>query len=104
MSINDGGFVLLFRDQDVNSGYILQVFGENGNLLNSFKFSGQISDVEYCKSYAFIMFDTEIRRIDTVFGTSSSVNFSEEDARLVSFSDGSLMACTDTVAYYISFN
>ncbi len=104
MSVNDGGFALLFSDRDVNSGYILQIFGENGNLVNSFVLSGQVSDIEYCGNFAFVMFDSEVKRIDTLFGTTSSVKFSEEDARLISFSDGTLMACTDTVAYYISFN
>ena len=104
MSVNEGGFALLFGDNDANAGYQLQVFGENGNLVNSFKLSGQISDIEISGNYVYLMLDTEIRRIDTIFGTVSSVKFSEDGAELVSFDDGSVMACTDTVAYYISFN
>jgi hypothetical protein len=104
MSVSDGGFALLFADNDVNAGYLLKVFGENGNLINTFKLSGQVSDVELSGNYAYVLFDTEIRRIDVLFGTISSVDFSEEGAILMPFSDGSLMACTDTVAYYISFN
>ncbi len=104
MSVSDGGFALLFADNDVNAGYLLKVFGENGNLINTFKLAGQVSDVELSGNYAYVLFDTEIRRIDVLFGTISSVDFSEEGAILMPFSDGSLMACTDTVAYYISFN
>ena len=104
MSVSEGGFALLFADKDVNAGYILQVFGENGNLINTFKLLGQVSDVELSGNYAYILFDTEIKRIDVLFGTSSSASFSEDSAILVPFSDGTIMACTNTVAYYISFN
>ena len=104
MSVSSGGALLLFADKSVNAGYILQVVGESGGVISSFKLTGQVIDIERSGSYAFVLFDNEIRRIDVLFGTSSSFEFTEEDARLVAFSDGTLMACTDPVAYYISFN
>ena len=104
MSVSSGGALLLFADKSVNAGYVLQVIGESGSVISSFKLSGHVSDIERAGSYAFVLFDNEVRRIDVLFGTSSSAVFTEEDARLVAFSDGTVMACTNTAAYYISFN
>ena len=55
-------------------------------------------------NYVYLLLDGEVRRIDKLFGTSLRADFNAEDGRLVVFSDGEVMACTDTSAYYISFN
>ena len=104
MSLSDNGFALLFKDEDLNSGYQLNLYGEYGDLVRRVDFSGHVSDVELGDRYVYLLFDTEIRRVDVNLGLSSNAKFNEEGAELVIFSDGTLMACTDTAAYYISFN
>ena len=80
------------------------MYGEFGNLLRRVDLSGHVSAVELGEKYVYVLFDTEIKRIDITLGLSSTVKFKDEVSELVAFSDGSLMACTDTVAYYISFS
>lgn len=103
MSLSDNGFALLFKNTDLNSGYQLNIYGEYGDLVRQMKISGHVSDVELGDRYVYLLFDAEICRIDINLGLTTSKKFNEEGAVLVSFSDGTLMACTDTAAYYISF-
>ena len=104
VSVSENGFALLFKNNDLNSGYVLHLYGEFGNLLRRVDLSGHVSAVELGEKYVYVLFDTEIKRIDITLGLSSTVKFKDEVSELVAFSDGSLMACTDTVAYYISFS
>ena len=100
----DGGFALLFRDNSIDSGYTLTVYGDNGNRISTNSINAHVSDVEMQGNYVYLLLDGEVRRIDKIFGTFSRVGFNAEDGRLVVFSDGEVMACTNTSAYYISFN
>ena len=100
----DGGFALLFRDSSIDSGYTLSVYGDNGNRISTHAINTHVSDVEMQENYVYLLLDGEVRRIDKIFGTFSRADFGAEDGRLVVFSDGEVMACTDTSAYYISFN
>ena len=99
----DSGFALLFRDS-INSGYILSIYGDNGNKISTYSIDAHVSDVEIEGNYVYLLLDGEVRRIDKIFGTFSRAAFGAEDGRLVVFSDGEVMVCTDTSAYYISLN
>ena len=100
----NGGFALLFRDGSIDSGYTLSVYGDNGNRISSHSIDTHVSDVEMQGNYVYLLLDGEVRRIDKIFGTITRADFGAEGGRLVVFSDGEIMACTDTSAYYISLN
>lgn len=104
VSFTDGGFAILFRENNIDSSFTLSVFGENGNAVSSHKIDGHVSDTVIYGNFAYLLMDGEVRRIDTLFGTVSKAQFGEENARLMVFPGGDVMACTDTAAYYISFN
>ncbi len=104
LSFTDGGFAILFRENNIDSSFTLSVFGENGNAVSSYKIDGHVSDAVIQGNYAYLLMDGEVRRIDTLFGGVSKTEFSGEKARLMVFPGGDIMACTDTAAYYISFN
>ena len=82
------------------------VLDENGMVVRSFTADCEIFDVKVYGDHVYLLCDREVRRYNTksVVTEYDSVAFTEEDARLVLLADGSLLACTDTVAYYISFN
>ena len=99
MSVGENRCVLVFGKNTV-------VLDENGMVVRSFTADCEIFDVKVYGDYVYLLCDREVRRYNTksVVTECSSVAFTEEDARLVLLDDGSLLACTDTVAYYISFN
>ena len=103
-AITKGGYALLFRDNSIDSGFTLTVFGDNGSEVSTHKIDRHVSDVALQGNNAYLLLDGEVRRIDTLFGITTRAEFKGENARLVVFSGGDVMACTDTTAYYISFN
>ncbi len=104
ISVCDGGFAVLFKDDGIDSAFSLIVFGENGNKISEHKLDGGVADIAIRESYVYVLTDKEVRRIDTLFGTSVSTAHGSENARLVIFDDGTVTVCTNTSAYYISFN
>ena len=82
------------------------VLDENGMVIRSFTADCEIFDVKVYGDYVYLLCDREVRRYNTksVVTEYDSVAFTEEDAGLVLLDDGKLLACTATVAYYISFN
>lgn len=82
------------------------VLDQNGMVVRSFEVDFEIFDVKVYKDHVYLLCDREIRRynLKSVVTDYNSVEFTEEGARLVLLDDGSVLACTDTVAYYISFN
>lgn len=102
-AVSDGGFALLFRD-GADSRFILNVFGANGNRVSEHKIEGHVSSIVMSGNFTYLLMDGEVRRIDTLFGTVSTREFSADGAELLVLSTNELLACTDTAAYYISFN
>lgn len=99
MDVREDRSVLVFGKNTV-------ILDENGIVLRSFVTDSEIFDVKVYKDNVYLLCDREVRCYNTksVITEYDSVSFIEEDARLVLLDDGKLLACTDTVAYYISFN
>jgi WD40 repeat protein len=104
ISASDGGYAILFEDNSMDSSFTLSVFGENGNKVSDHKLEGYVSDIALYENYVYVLMDGEVLRIDTLFGNTSRATHSAENAKLVVFDDGTVTVCTNTVAYYISFN
>lgn len=104
VSVSNGGYAVLFKDNSMDSSFTLTVFGENGNRVSDHKLEGYVSDIALHENYAYALMDGEVIRIDTLFGGVSKAPHSTENASLVVFDDGSVTVCTNTAAYYISFN
>ena len=83
---------------------LLLIFDNNGHLKLTLKIGGSVSDVKMNEKYVYLLCDDKIIRVDSTFGHTSAVEFSEEDARLTLLSGGELLACTPSLAYYVSFN
>ena len=99
ISASDGRCVLVFGKNTV-------VLDENGMVIRSFGVDCEIFDVQVFKDNVYLLCDREIRRYNTkgVSAEFDVIPFAEENARLIILDDGTPLACTDTVAYYISFN
>lgn len=104
ISVTDGGYAILFKDDTIDSSFTLSVFGENGNKISNYKLEGHVSDISLYGNYVYALMDNEVLRIDTLFGATSKVAHTSENASLVVFDDGTVTVCTNTSAYYISFN
>lgn len=103
-TVSDGGFALLFRNNSGNARFTLSVFGANGNKVSEHKIDGNVRELSLSGNFAYLLMDGEIRRIDTLFGTVSKKAFNADRAELLLLSGNELLVCTDTAAYYISFN
>ena len=104
MAANDEGFALVLSDDGAREESLLVAFDRNCSLVCSQKISGAVRDMEIAGKDVLLLLDNEIRRVNTVLGSYTSVRFSEEDAELTLLSDGALIACTPTVAFYIEIN
>ena len=103
MSVSDSGYALLFSDVTVDSDYTLSVFGSNGNHVGSYKVRGRVTDIALNGNFAYLLADGEVRRMDTLFGTTLRLETAVENAELLVLANGDILACTDTAAYYLSF-
>ena len=101
MKVNSEGFALILNEEGARESGLLAVFDRNCSLVCSQKINGYAKDIEISENEVIILFDNEIGRLNTVLGTYSSVSFSEENAELVLLSDGDVVVCTQTVAYYL---
>ena len=104
LSLTDDGFAMLFDEGSLNNDNRLVIFDQNGNVRYFEYISGNVSDMELCRNFAYLILDGEILRVDTTFGLKSRVAFTESGARIVCFENGEIMACTDALAYYITFD
>ena len=103
LAVTGGGFALLFDDTSVNLGNMLLVFDDNAKLEYSSKLVGNVRDVEMNGKNVFLLFDNKVLKIDARFGSERSVDFYEENSRLLVFDNGNVMICTPVTAYYIQF-
>ena len=104
MSYANGGIALLFDASEADASELLVIFDDNGDLKLTNKIDGNVSDVKMNKDHIYLLCDDKIIRVDTTFGHTSTVAFLEEDARLTLLSGGELLACTPSLAYYVSFD
>ena len=99
-----GGIALLFDESGAGADELLVAFDDNGDMKITAKISGNVSDMKMNKDDIFLLCDGKIMRVDSTFGHTSTEEFSEEGARLVLTSGGELIACTSSLAYYVSFD
>ena len=104
LSLTDGGIALLFDGGSVKPESLLVILDQNGNLKRSEQILGIVGDMACRGNYVYLLCEDEAVRYDTAFGFKSTTPFSEEDARLVTFENGEVMACTDATAYYLTFD
>ena len=104
MSYANGGIALLFDASEADASELLVIFDDNGDLKLTNKIDCNVSDVKMNKDHIYLLCDDKIIRVDTTFGHTSTVAFLEEDARLTLLSGGELLACTPSLAYYVSFD
>jgi len=103
IAVTDGGFTLLFDDASVNLGNLLLVFDENAKLKYTAKLVGNVSDIKMHGDKVYLLFDKEILRIDSRYGSETRHSFYEEDAELLILNNGDVLICTQGAAYYIAF-
>ncbi|MBQ8407256.1 MAG: hypothetical protein IJY39_00175 [Clostridia bacterium] len=104
LSVGNGEIAMMFDEGSLSDDNRLIVLESNGTVKYSERIVGNVFDLELCGGFAYLLCEGEIVRLDTTFGFRSGVEFSEENARLVTFENGDVMACTDGIAYYITFD
>jgi len=104
MSYANGGIALLFDASEADASELLVIFDDNGDLKLTNKIDGNVSDVKMNKDHIYLLCDDKIIRVDTTFGHTSTVAFLEVVVRLTFLSGGELLACTPSLAYYVSFD
>ena len=104
--VTDKGFLLSFDETSTGKVSLVSVFDVNGHLKRSFKTDDAVFDMKLSGDFVYLLCDREIRRynLNSVSDEFKAVPFDEESAKLAVFEEGDIMACTPTVAYYISFN
>lgn len=104
VAYTSGGIAMLFDESGASADELLVVFDDNGDMKVTAKIRGNVSDMKMNKDNVFLLCDDKIMRVDSTFGHTSVEEFTEEGARLVLTSGGELIACTSSLAYYVSFN
>jgi hypothetical protein len=104
VSETDGGFAMLFDEGSVRAESHLVILDRNGNVRRSEKIAGVVSDMKYHGNYVYMLCENEAVRLDVTLGARSRTPFAEEQATLLVFANGEVMACTDATAYYLSFH
>lgn len=104
MTYVNGGIALLFDESEASASELLVIFDDNGDLKLTIKIDGNVSDAKMNKDHIYLLCDDKIIKVDSTFGHTSTVAFLEEDARLTLLSGGELLACTPSLAYYVSFD
>ena len=104
LSYTNGGIALTFDEGDADASDLLVMLDDNGDMKLTVKIDGNISDIRMNKDYIYLLCDDKIIRVDSTFGHTSTVAFAEEGADLTLLSGGELLACTPTLAYYVSFD
>ena len=79
------------------------VFDENAKLKYTAKLVGNVSDIKMHGDKVYLLFDKEILRIDSRYGSETRHSFYEEDAELLILNNGDVLICTQGAAYYIAF-
>ncbi len=103
IAVTNGGFSLLFDDASVNLGNTLLVFDSNAKLEYSTKLVGNVSDIKMNERSVYLLFNDEILKIDSRYGSEQRASFSEENAEIIVFDNGEVVVCTPVAAYYIPF-
>ena len=104
ISISEGNCCFLFNENGVSNDNVIVSFDSNGNLKNSTVIGERVTDMRSNNKYVFLLCEGKAVRVDLAFGATVSTAFDQSDARLVIFSNGEVVACTENTAYYISFN
>ena len=104
LSLADDGFAMMFEEGILNSDNRLVVFDRNGNVRYFEYIDGNVFDMALSHGFVYLILEGEILRVDTTFGIKLRADFSEDNARIVTFENGEIMACTDGMAYYITFD
>ena len=99
-----GGIALLFDERDAGANELLVAFDDNGDMKVTVKISGSVSDMKMNKDNIFLLCDGQIIKVDSTFGHTSTEKFFEEGARIVLTASGELIACTSSLAYYLTFD
>ena len=103
VAYTSGGIAMLFDESGASADELLVVFDDNGDMKVTAKIRGNVSDMKMNKDNLILLCDDKIKRVDSTFGHTSVEEFTEEGARLVLTSGGELIACTSSLAYYVSF-
>lgn len=105
ISMDNDGFALVFDGNTSGEGYIVSAFDKNGRIIRTYNVDSGVFDVKVSNNFMYVLCDREVRRynLSRLTDEYDSAEFDEEDASLVVFSNGEIMACTPSVAYYISF-
>ena len=103
IAVTNGGFSLLFDDASVNLGNLLLVFDDNAKLEHSAKLVGNVSDLKMHDKKVYLLFDKEILRIDSRYGSEQRADFVGENAEILVFDSGEVIVCTPVAAYYTPF-
>lgn len=104
LSVSEDGFAMLFEEGILNSDNRLVIFDRNGNVRYYEYIDGNVFDMALSHGFVYLILEGEILRVDTTFGIKLRADFSEDNARIVTFENGEIMACTDGMAYYITFD
>lgn len=104
LSIDDSGFAMIFKGENISGNNTVAVFDNNGHVTYSDNIKGNISDIAYKNGYLYLLCDSEAVRIACQYGRDIRINFLAENAEILTFDSGEVMICTPAVAYYVNFD
>jgi len=102
-SFTEDGFALSFEINGNGSENIVSSYDKNGSLKFTDRLSGYIYDMEIENGNIYVLCNDRIIHYTESAGKISEIEFYEEGACIVTFSNGRVMVCTAGVAYYIPF-
>ena len=94
--------VTVFDLYGSGKGDTVVLFDKNGKDVFAKRIDGNIRDAVYSNGFVYILRDTDVIRIDTRLGVASYADYTFEVARLQVVSDGEVLLCTETTAYYLT--
>lgn len=104
MSFFADEMAMVFQKDRENGVSTVSCFDKNGALKHTSSFNGYITDMALGNGEIFLLCDGRIVKIPIGGMDVKELAFDGEGARLVTFANGDVMACTQGVAYYISFD
>lgn len=104
MSFFADEMALVFTKEGQSERSTVSCFDKNGAIKHSSSFNGYITDMALGKGEIFLLCDSRIVKVPIGGMGTYEIPFDGEGARLVTFANGDVMACTQGVAYYISFD
>lgn len=101
--VADGVILTIIDYNGTGKGNTVVLFDKNGKDIFAKSIDGNIRDAVYSNDCIYLLRDTDVVRIDTVFGIASYLDYTVEIGFLQVISSDEVILCTETTAYYLTF-